>query len=281
MGLDVYLYHYKGMTPFKNFEEAYASHKEICEKDNEAKRGLYPEYDKYQQLSEKERDELRKKAHNITKKVVKGTPWEHSLDNCGDIEFSAEEQIEKDSKTDPSNMFKIGYFRSSYNDGGINSVLRNNDLMDLYGIFGVERSEHDYYIRPDWKKALKNVRKVMKAFEPISKDGISCSHYGSLTEIKDEKEALKAFRAEIEKGKSSFGSYSNAVGTFFMDKPIEVLAIMSGRNCIGSPGAYIIYKTKSEDGLKWYMTALKIVEETIEYVLAQEDPENYYFHWSA
>src|SRR5690348_14525919 len=56
---------------------------------------------------------------------------ELKLGEYGDPES---EYIENNSAQFPEHMFKIGYFRSSYNSGGINSVLRGYGIPDLYGI---------------------------------------------------------------------------------------------------------------------------------------------------
>jgi len=37
---------------------------------------------------------------------------------------------------------------------------------------------------------------------------------------------------------------------------------------------------KKENGLSWYVHALEIVKETIEYVMKQPDQNLYYLHWS-
>jgi hypothetical protein len=281
MGLDVYLYHYKGMTPFNSFEEAKISYDNICEKVKEAKKVLDKKWEKYDSMSKSEIEALREEGVKITRDTVKGTPWENSIDKWGDIEFSAEEQVEeKNSVTDPDNMFKIGYFRSSYNSGGINSVLRDNGLMDLYGIFAVK---DNYFHKPDWSNSLKRIKKLIKDFEPIMSDGLSCMEVDSNTIVESPAKALEIYRKrmkEHKEGKGSFESYSCSEGYFYLGAtPIKARGFMSGKNCIGRPCTYVVFE--STEGLNWYMNALKIVQETIEWVLNQPDPENYYFHWSS
>lgn len=283
MGLDVYLYRYKGMKPFKSMEEALGSHILICKKVEKAKSVLDDAWKDYQNMTESEKDALRESGVEITKKVVKDTPWENSLDKWGDVEFSAEEQIpEEDSVTKPDHMFKIGYFRSSYNSGGINSVLNDNGLMDLYGIFEVNRD--NYRPCPNWKKALKNVKKVIKDFEPLAKEGLACMDVSTLSKVDSAAQALEVYRAELKKHKeqkSSFDAYSSAQGVFYLgDKPIQARGFFSGKNCLGMPCTYIVYEVGSDEGMGWYLDSLKIVQETIEWVLAQPDPDSYFFHWS-
>jgi len=47
------------------------------------------------------------------------------------------------------------------------------------------------------------------------------------------------------------------------------------------PGKEDIYIVHKDSGLGWYVEALEIVVETIEYVLNQPDPETYYLVWSS
>lgn len=113
-------------------------------------------------------------------------------------------------------MFKIGYFRSSYNSGGINRVLANMGLPTLDEIMG---ANDNYVFQPNWKKALENVESVI---EQLKTNG--------------------AYRVELGE-----------------------------RDC-----TYVV--TESDNS--WYIQALEIVKETIQYVLNSETEEQYYLHWS-
>jgi hypothetical protein len=118
-------------------------------------------------------------------------------------------KIERQSKVHPTeDLFKIGYFRSSYNSAGINSVLDATIHMDLYSVF---KPNDRYIFRPAWNACLKRANVLRATFK----------------------------------------------------KYIEGL------------------DTKSASDLEWYVQALDIVVETIEYVLAKPDKEKYYFHWSS
>ena len=61
-------------------------------------------------------------------------------------------EVCEDSTIDPKHLFKLGYFRSSYNERGIERVMRNINLPGLHDIFGVKGEE--YNVRPDWQEAL-------------------------------------------------------------------------------------------------------------------------------
>ena len=285
MGLDVYLYHYEGMPEFKTMAEARKSYDAIYKKVEAAqKKATGKKWEKYESLTDAEKNDLRAKDEEVMKTVLKGTPWEKAVGKYG-MEFPAEKQIEIDSRTLPTHMFKIGYFRSSYNDGGINNVLKSNGMDDLYGIFDVDREEYNF--KPDWKKSLKRVNKVIEDFTPLANELLACHHMTSIDAVADEEAALKLYRAEVEKNKknpSSFldGGYSNRYGHFFLGKePMKIRGMMYGKNCIGQPGMFVITETEADtNGNNWYVNSLLIVKETIEWVLAKPDPENYYFHWS-
>jgi hypothetical protein len=50
---------------------------------------------------------------------------------------------------------------------------------------------------------------------------------------------------------------------------------------INTPAVFVVYEKEPDEKEDWYLTALKITRETIEYVLAQPDREQYYLSWSA
>lgn len=201
------------------------------------------------------------------------------------------DSIELDSKLYPEHMFKIGYFRSSYNDGGINSVLERMGVPTLYDIF--PHSDKKYQFKPNWKESLKLVNEALVAFNHAA-NGFSgkydCFDIGATnlftgpSPVQDEKTALKIFKDELETNKSGFTNYSNRQGHFY-GEAVTVRGFVPGVNCLGQPCVYVITeRQKNEKGedenLKWYREALEIVRETIEYVIAQKDPQNYSLSWS-
>jgi hypothetical protein len=192
------------------------------------------------------------------------------------------------STIDPEHLFKLGYFRSSYNGGGINHVLENRIGKTLYDIFP---ESVDSWFSPNWARALINVDQVIKEFdESIWKFGtydvFQISSIFLEPTIHSEKEALDAFFEEINKEGfvSPFGegAYSNRVGHFY-PKGLNVRAIILGESNIWkkSPSVFVITEDEKGLDLEWYRTALKIVRETILYVLGQAYPENYGLSWSA
>jgi hypothetical protein len=196
-----------------------------------------------------------------------------------DFEPFKETEIEFPSKLHPEHYFKVGYFRSSYNESGINTVMRNWGGMDLYDIFDVDI---DYIVTPDWQKALKKVNKALEKYEkhlssPNGKYSITTMYNFRDGVVNDAAEAFDIFKKERERN-CSFDSYSCSNGTFYMGNPLKLVGFINGK----SGETFLVYENE-EDKLKdnWYYKALEIVKETIEYVLDQKDGMKYYFHWSS
>lgn len=208
---------------------------------------------------------------------------------------TGEEQIEENSATDPKHMFKIGYFRSSYNSAGTDHVLDACCGWTLGRIFDTDGDQ--YHLQPDWAACLDRCKQAIADFEAkIEADGgllfcefIGVDRYPQPPSVSSEEEAIAAYRERVAESRTPdpFGGdpnvrwFSSTMGSFYLGKPIEVVALItnvdhSQRTWRGS-GFYMI--TKSGEG-KWYLDALKIVQETIEYVLAQPDKEKFWLHWS-
>lgn len=62
----------------------------------------------------------------------------------------------------------------------------------------------------------------------------------------------------------------------FEPKPADPLSRM-----LNSPAVYVIYEKPRSDQPDYYLTALRIVKETIEYVLAQPDRQKFFLRWSS
>jgi hypothetical protein len=69
------------------------------------------------------------------------------------LEFGKDgENIQQNSKKYPTHYFKVGYFRSSYNEWGLNRVLTKTIGKDLYYIFEP----------PDKKMTLNQTGKIVE-----------------------------------------------------------------------------------------------------------------------
>lgn len=256
MGLDIYLYKYENFEDTQKREQQYEKKSEsLWTKD-------------YNATPESEKVEIRQKAKQLAAKL--------GLDEDG--QDSQKTKIEFDSKTNPEHYFKIGYFRSSYNDGGMNRVLENLGIDGLYEIF---EPKDRYEFQPNWAMALPKVSRAIRQLE--SRPNLRCfdvseNIFGTHSLPQSEKEAIDIYM-EQKKRTNSFGSYSNRDGQFFMDEPLKVFALINGETNVLGKRKCVYVVTDGEN--TFYLEALKIVKETIEYVLSQPDKEKYYLHWSS
>lgn len=270
MGLDIYL------KWFDNHEETMEAEREY-ERLSEENWDGNQEDGKYDKLSEEQKESYRKKDKEIAAQL--------GLNSWGSAEEGDKmKSIEFDCKRYPDHYFKVGYFRSSYNAGGIEKILRNLGLDTLHDIFNYERGSEEYYFQPNWERSLEKVKKVIEEFKKTSP--IRCyeesSNIFKEPNIKSEADAIKAYMNQQEqfnkREDKSFDSYGNSEGTFYMGEPLKVKAMIPGKsNLLGERDCvYIITESDNE----WYIQALEIVQETIEYVLSKKDKEKYYLTWS-
>lgn len=266
MGLDIYLYRYNDFNKTQEVEQKYRDYsKEVWDGNDDG--------EKYDKLSEAQKDEYRAKESAFAKSL--------GLDRWG-YDVTNKECIEINSEKYPDHYFKVGYFRSSYNEGGIQRILRNLGLPDLNDVFN--RKNESYEFQPNWESALFNVKSLIEKFK--EKGNYRVHHVASNmfnsepSKIRTEKDALDVFLNEVEKHKDDKEkyNYSNSTGEFSFSEPMKVLAMIPGsykifhdRECI-----YVITEGENE----WYINALEIVQETIEYVLSKENKDQYYLHWS-
>jgi hypothetical protein len=290
MGLDVYLYHSTDRKAAKAAEEEYEAK---VDAEYEHRGG-------YGKLTKQDEEELKEFKTKLAEEL--GCTGEYN-------QHKSVTKIREDSKLYPEHMFNIGYFRSSYNDGGIENVLRQLKIGGLYEIFDVQRD--DYEFTPDWQASLERATESIDKYRAhlASDFGELSIHKFSHNPLIDPKElpgdesaALEVFKAqwkrhlEIKAKSPQFdsGNYGSREGDFFLGEPLEVLAVINGAeksilgSLYGKPDAIelvqyaVVRSRKAEPGkVDWYLQALEITREAIQWVLAQPDPQNYYFHWSS
>lgn len=240
----------------------------------------------------KRSDELRKKLNAVEfdSDEYRAICAEHNADEYGDLR--EETRIEKDSNLYPDHLFKLGYFRSSYNGSGINSVLEDRIGESLYTLFP-EANLDEYTVLPDWKNALERTTNcIAKLKENLSETGRfvvreSPENIFSAPkeDIRNPSDALASFMSEYSKYNSKekyWSAYSNHLGSFNFEGEKVVAEIFGYRDVLGKsqPVVYLVVELEENNYLNSYVESLEIVKETIEYVLSQPDPQNYYFHWS-
>ena len=273
MGLDVYLSRYKNFDKTKKVEERF----------NKESNKIWDKIGKeYDNMTKGEKDKASKKSGELAVKL--------GLDRYGADKKNIK-SIELNSKKYPKHYFKIGYFRSSYNESGFNSVMGNFIGKDLYDIFKIKDNEYNF--SPNWKEAKIRAKEMLKELkDKIKKDGsyriLQCRHNEFIGDsinspIDNEKKALEKFlKIKREHKLNGFGSFSNRSGEFFLDEPLEVSGIIQGvsKRLLSNgemPCVYVVYEDK---GFDFYVQALEIIIETIDYVLKQKDTDKYYLSWS-
>jgi hypothetical protein len=265
MGLDIYLSYYKNYQKSKKNEKAFEDFSENL----------------WEVVKQEEGDELCETTKKRVWSVLEKKSKELGLDEYGcDITYKT--SIEEHSKLYPEHGFKVGYFRSSYNNSGINGILKDLEIPDLYDIF---EPGDEYEFSPDWETALNVVQSsinLLKKDKGYRIETISSNMFAPDDVMENPRHALKVFNKilkENSKSKDSFKWFSNRDGHFYLDsKGLQVHSLLPGKDFMGRPCTYAVYKLK--DGNKYYLQALEIVKETIEYVLAQENPQAYYLRWS-
>lgn len=284
MGLDIYLY--KSNSTIEEIE-AYEAQKEkasnaFCEKLDK----------KYNTVGEntKRSDEYWGEFREWEK--LYGTEYPEPQD----------ELIEFDSKIDPKHYFKVGYCRSSYNNGGINHVLYNAIGENLYTIFFGEDDNNDYLVKPDWAAVRQRALSAHESYSNfLNKTGdirvmdIHNNVFVNRSELPTSPKAVMdifvkqqtqhdeyfAQNADTDWKKRDLDWYSNRDGEFFLGKGIEILAAIPGINStFKCDSVYLIYREKRTDK-NWYLTALDILVETCDYVLSQPDSQKYCVRWSS
>lgn len=269
MGLDIYLYRYENRQATEELE---AQH-------NEKSEANWTSAGKYDDLTDDVKDRIR--AENKAMAVSMG------LNEGGDD--PRKQCIEIQHPKYPDHYFKIGYFRSSYNGGGINRVLSNLGLPDLYELFNRD-NESAYVWAPDWTMCMVRVNEVIEKLRAAPN---YCCFEVDANEFSDRKlpatqgEALAIAVAKLKEA-TSFGEdgFSNIDGHFFPNG-IKVFALLPGQrqsifgalHKVDAKRATTYVVTESEN--EWYVQALEIVRDTIQYVIDQPDKDKYFLHWSS
>lgn len=261
MGLDVYLYRYEDQAATAALEKSYETETEPLWADG---------------VSKSTRD---KKLAAIQKRL--------GLD--GDGGDPRKREIEIPSKHHPDHHFKIGYFRSSYNSGGIDRILREHLHTSLGDIMGY--NDDDYCFLPDWKASRGRANAALADLRDMDKNTTHhafeidvFSIFGDSPTVSDAAEATKIAKKEMgELG--SFGDWSSKQGLFMPRTKPQVVAFIPGmKELLGKkiPTVFAVTEAKPGEIYDWYVKALEIVVETCDYVLALPEPEHakHWLHWS-
>ena len=257
MGLDVYLY----KCPDRALADAKEAEAEVYSTK------LWDKHPNYEDFSEDEKAEIRALTDAKEKEL-----------GFGDYQHASRQKIEIDSAKYPEHYFKIGYFRSSYNGSGFNHIMQTRGFPTIYDIFGVEGEGDD--TPPDWEASRVRCLDAIERYGAFLATPAARWHVTNVTNYgsgpKSETEALEVFANHFNHDPFEGDSYSNREGLFFPGG-VKVLAALPGKKYGGYGETYLILDS---DPSPYYMQALDIMLETIDYVLAQPDKEQYYLSWS-
>ena len=268
MGLDIYL------NKYNNYEDTISREKNY----EDFSEKIWEESGDYDKISEEKKEEIRTKLKEYATSL--------GLDDWGSDKENVE-SIETSHPEYKDHYFKIGYFRSSYNEGGINRILSNFGLMTLEKIF--DHKNEEYHFQPDWEASKKRAQLTLDEFKKQGNYRVEAMYphnYSSGFPTTSD-EALNVYLSEMEKNKESRSknpdaeeyNYSNAKGAFFPAEPLKVLAVIPGTNKYIFNERPCLFVIKEGDN-DWYIKALEIVIATCDYVLGQENINQYYLHWS-
>jgi len=145
--------------------------------------------------------------------------------------------FQQNSAIHPDHLFKVGYLRSSYNSGGINSITRELIGMDLYDVFD---PKDRYSFAPAWVAARGRAVHVQEKLKQKAEElgGLSAeeipiylnSHPNTEKERPhNSQEAMAVFRRQYE-GQVGFTLYSSGLGLFMLKHPMRTVALIRGAN---------------------------------------------------
>ena len=158
----------------------------------------------------------------------------------------------------------------------------------FYHLFGRDRND-DYVWQPDWEATQKRAENLLELFDKVveqDKGGLKAIWYGpnrfmSESDIRDicssDADAINVTRQQINQGGK--GSYSNRNGTFYLDEPLEVIAMVPGYQW-DQVGVYAVFRVGKES-LAWYRDTIAIVAEFADYVIRHPERDKLYLHWSS
>lgn len=269
MGLDVYLYRIDDYAKYKRLTDEY-----------ETKSGeQWEAIGDYEKLTEEQKEAAREADLALAKSL--------GLEEWG--KYPGEVKIERDSRLYPEHLFKVGYLRSSYNEGGINRLLRDRLNTSLDDIF---EAGDKYEFQPDWQASRARAIKTLEAWRALDArmGGKSYRVFEAKMNmftrpdevIRSSADALRAFQEQLEAHKDSeWKSFGNKVGDFYLGEPLKVAALIPGASDLLGRGYATTYVVVEDESGGWYAQALEIVIENCEWVLEQPDKELYWLHWSS
>jgi hypothetical protein len=158
------------------------------------------------------------------------------------------EGLDQPSGLYPDHLFRIGYFRSSYNHEGFNFVAGLFDNPDLYEIFNQPRDQPKYRSIPDWVSCQKRAKGAVKLWQlKAPKETLSINV--GLSSPDNIESLIIGLLPSLVKGLEPEKDLIEMIPTPIQED-IKII----------TPSDYI-----------WYIQASEIVLETLDYILAGPD----------
>lgn len=270
MGLDVYL-------------EKCADFSAMCAARAQADREIEALWDglDFSQLSEERKKALCDEQQGIPLRLGLGEPY-----GCG----HGSSRIKQDSLVHPNHLFKVGYFRSSYNGGGFDSVMGRKGLPTLDEIL-LAVEEHGGYVRCDWVQAKQRASAALAQYQTLQGSllgrldvlQVSANLFDPDHGPRDEREALAVAARLLERPRRDDHGFSCKDGEVY-PLGLKVLALLPGKDTTFKeplPCTYVVYERPAQDKPDWYLQALQVVNETLDFILADPHPEHFHLVWSS
>lgn len=195
--------------------------------------------------------------------------------------FIAKEFVDVPSRF-PDNINNRRYLYSPSNGAGPNAVLKSVGLPTLYDIFGVDRrinypldfKKDDLNLKTALYKT-RNARLRLKRIvdeRPYRALEVSAASLRPYSAPDSSSEALEIFYAEKARWGTQhnlFNSYITDIAHFFLQEPLQVVALIPTGRKSGIDSIFVVYVDTS---MKWYIEFLYIVEEFIQEALFLDYP---------
>lgn len=191
------------------------------------------------------------------------------------------------SERHPDHLFRIGYWRSSYNEAGFNHVVGDRIGLTLWDFGGPEDPDVNYLTTPDWEGIIEDAAQAKRDLQDwaLTHPNIGVTTESPLNMFEEvhpeltQAEAMEVYSKVVADRKDGdFPSFSNKDGSFFLNG-LKVLACIRGTDVFNKPAIHMVFE-QPEDYLDFYLAALDIIGETAEWVLNQPNPEAYQLGWS-
>ena len=193
----------------------------------------------------------------------------------------------------PKHPFKLGFFNSSYDPMGFESMLYLRAGKGMrYILRGSEEEDgKELTFIPDWKKVIERGSEVMALLDQsVLKHGWfkvkqlihPVGEHQDNQKIVGAREAVKHYNRRIDQcGNSNMGCLTDISSIIYLQNVPTFLGIVAGIEPVDQkPCSYVILSSREEESV-FYFEGIGIIIETAEWILNQMDPQKYSVRWSA